>query len=113
MTGEATPFGKFLERWQWPNGWEQYVLRCPGCQCTHAVTTKRPGEGAGKSDAVWGFNNNPELPTFTPSLLAYNDQRRCHSFITNGAIQYLSDCTHELAGKTISMVPFAPQEAVV
>lgn len=27
----------------------------------------------------------------------------CHSFIRNGKIQYLNDCTHELAGKTIDM----------
>ena len=27
----------------------------------------------------------------------------CHSFITDGKIQYLSDCTHSLAGQTIDL----------
>jgi hypothetical protein len=27
----------------------------------------------------------------------------CHSFIKNGKIQYLSDCTHELKGKTVQL----------
>ncbi len=27
----------------------------------------------------------------------------CHSFVTNGRIQFLGDCTHELAGKTIEI----------
>lgn len=30
---------------------------------------------------------------------------RCHSFVRNGMIEYLSDCTHVLAGKTIPMIP--------
>jgi hypothetical protein len=28
---------------------------------------------------------------------------RCHLFITDGKIEYLADCTHELAGKTVEM----------
>jgi hypothetical protein len=27
----------------------------------------------------------------------------CHSFVKNGYIQYLSDCTHEFAGLTIEL----------
>jgi hypothetical protein len=27
----------------------------------------------------------------------------CHSFIRNGKIEYLSECTHELAGQTVDM----------
>jgi hypothetical protein len=28
---------------------------------------------------------------------------QCHSFIRNGQIQFLSDCHHELAGKTVDL----------
>lgn len=28
----------------------------------------------------------------------------CHSFVTDGKIQFLSDCTHDLAGQTVDMV---------
>lgn len=27
----------------------------------------------------------------------------CHSYVTNGRIQYLGDCTHELAGQTVDL----------
>ncbi|MCP8600812.1 anaerobic dehydrogenase, partial [Acinetobacter baumannii] len=30
---------------------------------------------------------------------------RCHLFLTDGKIQFLSDCHHELAGLTVDMVP--------
>lgn len=30
----------------------------------------------------------------------------CHSFVTNGSIQFLADCTHELAGKTVQLEGF-------
>lgn len=31
--------------------------------------------------------------------------KRCHSFVTDGVMQFLSDCTHELAGKTAPIAP--------
>jgi hypothetical protein len=30
----------------------------------------------------------------------------CHSFVTDGKIQFLSDCTHGLAGKTVDLEDF-------
>jgi hypothetical protein len=27
----------------------------------------------------------------------------CHSFVTNGKIQFLADCTHKLAGQTVEL----------
>ena len=32
-------------------------------------------------------------------------EARCHSFVRSGMIEFLSDCTHELAGKTVPMEP--------
>ena len=29
--------------------------------------------------------------------------KRCHSFVTDGRIQFLSDCTHALAGQTVDL----------
>lgn len=28
---------------------------------------------------------------------------RCHSFVTDGKIQFLSDCSHELTGQTVEL----------
>lgn len=104
---------------------------CPGCKEYHAVHVDRP------EHPVWGFNGNYEKPTFTPSILVksghYCDHAKpddcwcnfkerfpdegeppfkcgiCHTYVTDGKIRYLDDCTHELAGQTIDM-PEPPEE---
>ncbi|AOF96626.1 hypothetical protein BSY17_2629 [Sphingobium sp. RAC03] len=83
---------------------------CPGCDGAHMVTV---GEGPGPR---WGYNGNPDAPTFTPSVLVtYNGADAgvdgappaiCHSFVTGGRIQFLADCTHALAGQTVDIPPF-------
>lgn len=72
------------------------VFQCPGCECWHHYTVPR-----------WSFNGDFDKPTFSPSLLyprRDGGQKQCHLFVKNGRIEYLSDCDHELAGKTIDMV---------
>lgn len=93
---------------------------CPGCDGAHAIAV---GEGPGPR---WNYNDNPNKPTFTPSILVRGtqpiteEQREhimqggkieprptvCHSFVTNGQIQFLGDCTHPLAGKTVELPDF-------
>lgn len=81
---------------------------CPGCKTIHLVyTTVDLPEG----NPVWGFNNDWEKPTFTPSILVTWDvgeertKHVCHSYIRNGHWEYLNDCTHELRGLKIIMEP--------
>lgn len=83
------------------------LFRCPACESSHAVAVKGPN--------AWEWNGDGDLPTFTPSVLVTHDAkpeasekfkewrtaRACHSFITDGKIQFLSDCTHALAGQTV------------
>ncbi len=33
----------------------------------------------------------------------------CHSFVRNGRIEFLADCTHELAGQTVDL-PILPED---
>lgn len=73
-----------------------YWFFCPGCKENHCFTVRQDG-----GRPAWNFNGNFEVPTFTPSLL-YPD-RVCHLFLTNGQIQFLGDCSHELAGQTVGM----------
>lgn len=80
-------------------GQGNYCFRCLGCGHAHCV----PTTGAN----AWGFNGNTESPTFTPSIKvtsprADNDSC-CHSYVENGRIRYLSDCTHHLANQTIDL----------
>lgn len=98
---------------------------CPGCKEEHQVTVEGP--------YCWGWNGSQEKPTFTPSILVRGvkdvddeeidriydsykvpeDREKaladirinfvCHSFVTDGKIQFLSDCTHELAGQAVDL----------
>jgi len=73
------------------------VFSCPGCKQNHTVNVK---EDAGR--APWQWNGSLDTPTLTPSVLAIHE-KRCHSFITDGQIRFLSDCTHNLAGQTVDL----------
>lgn len=81
-----------------------YAFYCPGCRTGHIVWTEKPNKGG----HIWSFNGDIEKPTFRPSLLVQHDNPVivCHSFVTDGKIQYLNDCTHNLKGQTVDMKPF-------
>lgn len=88
-----------------------YAFFCQGCGYVHVLPTG-PGDGA-----RWGFNGNADKPTFTPSVLVRTGQgidpklgweegdlpRICHSFVTDGKIQFLNDCDHKYAGETLDL----------
>ena len=79
---------------------------CPGCRMLHSyVTQRRSPKDIGP---VWQWNGSEDKPTFTPSLLCWGSrpEQRCHIFVTNGKIQFLSDCHHDLKGQTVDMVDF-------
>jgi len=56
----------------------------------------------------WEWNGDVENPTLSPSIKTWvnlpNGDKICHSFIRNGMIEYLSDCTHEYAGQTLPLL---------
>nr|WP_314658804.1 DUF6527 family protein [uncultured Pseudomonas sp.] len=74
---------------------------CNGCNLPHSLNV---GAGPGPR---WGYNGNAEAPTFTPSVLARyrmgTNEKICHSFVTDGRIQYLADSTHPLSGQTVDL----------
>ena len=93
-----------------------YYFKCPGCKASHYIPTKN------REHPNWGFNGNLDAPTFTPSILVtsgkyvkdqgeesrkYYEEKNyggvCHSFVSNGFIQFLTDCTHELKGQTVEL----------
>ena len=74
---------------------------CPGCDDYHNIRYGNPA-----SD--WTWNGDLELPTFSPSVLVrygyiQGVPKVCHSFVTDGRIQFLGDCTHALAGQTVDL----------
>ena len=81
-----------------PRGGVLYVFHCPGCGCSHPFEVNAP-DGRG-----WTWNGSLEKPTFRPSLLCNQGTAHvCHSFVTDGQIQFLSDCHHALAGQTVEI----------
>ncbi|AYO80099.1 DUF6527 family protein [Sphingobium yanoikuyae] len=88
---------------------------CPGCRAVHGI---KAGAGNGPR---WGYNGNPDAPTFTPSVLVTTGRAVdpnfkeepgdppaiCHSFVTDGKIQFLADSTHALAGQTVDLPLFS------
>lgn len=96
------------------NDGQRVLFRCPGCDDNHQIYV-----------GTWTFNGNLERPTFTPSVLIRGNQwpkdeypeyhkaahsrvspggvTVCHSFVTDGRIQFLGDCTHALAGQTVDL----------
>ena len=98
---------------------------CPGCGEPHIVNV---GEGR----PGWSFNGDFERPTLSPSVLvrtghycntppvpgncACDFQQRfpdeepwdwpcsiCHSYVRDGRIEFLPDCTHALTGQTVEL----------
>lgn len=92
------------------------LYRCP-CGDTHAINGKK-----------WQITGTDERPTFTPSVLVTTGHLSpnhsgecwctyakehpgekvfvcylCHSFVRDGMVQFLSDCTHALAGQTVAL----------
>lgn len=78
------------------------VFHCPGCGYGHFVRVNAPDH------PNWDWNNSYEKPTFTPSILVNGSKGMvnhgtCHSYVTDGRIQFLGDCWHSLAGQTVDL----------
>lgn len=97
------------------NGSGIVVIKCPAGHYHYIHTTKPNGQGA-----KWSFNNDFENPTFSPSInertgyfvdpnakgdpewLKENSWHG-HFFVTNGMVQFCSDCSHDLRGQTLEL----------
>lgn len=105
-----------------PDG-QVLILRCPGCEDNHQVHVGR-----------WSWNGDLEKVTLSPSLLVraiqWDTERHdretfkrrierhpevpagehtvCHSFVTDGRIQFLGDSTHVLSGQTVDLPEWVP-----
>lgn len=96
-----------------------YTHWCPACKEMHPLPNG------------WNFNGNVDRPTFTPSFkhdglktmkdsngqwtgeweyAANGDPIRevCHYILTDGILNFCSDCTHSMAGKS-EPIPALPE----
>lgn len=81
---------------------------CPGCRMIHQIAVEQPF----RNGARWSFDGNAEAPTFHPSVnVGPGSPRQCHYFLSQGRIQFLGDCHHDLAGQTVDL-PDLPADEV-
>jgi len=92
---------------------KQIRFWCPGCEMYHIIND------------TWTWNQDKIRPTITPSILvrgvvpltdlqvslAIHGKFEpisliCHSYITDGQIQFLNDSTHKLSGQTVPLKLF-------
>lgn len=95
---------KVIECKPGPDGEQRFYIKCPACNDTH----KGKMSGIHGLNNTWTYNGDTYKPTFHPSLLVtYNTPNKkhvCHSFVKDGMIQFLSDCTHSMAGQTVELM---------
>lgn len=92
---------KILAQEKMVDGGKGLVFFCPGCKFYHSFTIEL---GSDKNKPLWTWNEDLEKPTFSPSLLVNGTtDMRCHSYVRDGKIEYLSDCWHESRGQTVDM----------
>lgn len=60
-----------------------------------------PSKGDGMAEGCWCsyFKANPKEDDGDPDFKC----GLCHSFVVDGRIQFLSDCSHSLAGQTVDL----------
>ena len=87
-------------------GRRTWLFICPGCRGVYKELGW-PFLGAHRVDDSWGLSGTLEKPTIQSSILVNKGERRplprCHSFVTDGMIRYLSDSEHALAGQTVQL----------
>ena len=91
-----------IKKTEQEHGRYQLSFYCPGCRELHNV------------NETWHWNGNLDKPTIQPSIRVRaphgekQQMRVCHSYITEGTIQFLHDCTHDLSGKTVALPNIEP-----
>lgn len=81
-------------------------LRLPGP--TGLLTLPVIRSGTRDGTGCWTWNGSTEAPTLRPSVLTQYDGAdrswRCHSWINDGAAQFLSDCSHDMANTRVALL---------
>lgn len=65
--------------------------------------------GSRRGTGNWSWNGDLNKVTLRPSLLTRRERTTgevdvCHSWVTDGKVQFLADSTHEFAGQTLELL---------
>ena len=98
------------------------MLNMPGPIPTRIIPVILKGTRAGTG--CWSWNGDTEKPTLKPSIATTGcrditkdeadrilagetldlPKIKCHTWVNDGMVQFLGDCTHELAGQTLPLL---------
>lgn len=82
------------------DGRDALYWQCQGCEMPHRTPVDADG---------WTWNGSMDRPTLSPSVLVrftrHDAAVVCHSFVREGVVEFLGDCTHALAGQRVAMLP--------
>lgn len=78
------------------------LLNMPGPIPTVILPIHRKSDGS--NGPGWSWDGDVDKPTLEPSLLSRCGDIVCHSFVRNGVVQFLSDCTHELRDQHVELL---------
>ena len=92
---------------------------CPGCKSRgpkgYDAIHMLPVNAPEIEKPSWDWDGNLDAPTLSPSILTRGgsggSSAVCHSFLKAGVFEFLTDCTHDLAGKKVP-IPDLPDWAV-
>ena len=69
-----------------------YFFWCPACRALHKCVVPNHY-----------FNGELSSPTFAPDILIEKYMTRCHFYISCGKIEFLGDCSHNLARMVVQL----------
>lgn len=81
-------------------------LKFPGPIPNRIIPVITSGKREGTRN--WTWNGDTDKPTLKPSILSKggdeNGEHICHSFVNDGKVIFLDDCSHELKGQTLDLL---------
>ena len=97
---------------------DESYIQCNPDEATH-IYLNLPGpltnriipviiKGKREGTRCWSWNGETESVTIKPSVRTSgedeNGKHVCHSFINDGKVIFLDDCSHELKGQTLDLL---------
>jgi len=86
-----------------PGAATHVILNMPGPLPYRHIPVILKGTRAGTN--CWTWNGDTEKPTLKPSIRTRGGKGVvCHTFVNDGKVKFLTDCSHELAGQTLDLL---------
>ena len=87
------------------------MLNMPGPIPIRMIPVQLRGTRSGTGN--WSWNGDTEKPTLKPSILSRCPPicECCHTWVHDGMVQFLGDCSHELRGHTLELLDVDWSEA--